>query len=371
MEAGGASEWMKSPFVNELQVNSDVTALFLVQSKDVRQKKSGDPYLSLTLGDRSGEIDAKMWDNVEEVLDGFERDDFVRVRGRVQIFQNKPQMTIHRLQKVDDAEVDLGDFFPVSQRGLDEMWAELMALIEGIGNPHLKALLSAMMADPEIGRRFRIAPAAKSIHHAWLGGLIEHVLSLAQLARMTAGHYRDVDLDLLLTGVVLHDIGKIHELTYERSVSYSSEGQLLGHIIIALRLIDEKLRGLPEFPPRLRTLVEHMIVSHHGELAYGSPKTPMFLEALLLHHLDNLDSKMEAMRQHERKDKSVLGVWTGFLPSMERPVLKKEKYLSGGEDVPLPAPPATGPAPAAGEAAAPQKKEVLSPFAQKLNRALV
>lgn len=262
MEAGGASEWMKSPFVNELQVNSDVTALFLVQSKDVRQKKSGDPYLSLTLGDRSGEIDAKMWDNVEEVLDGFERDDFVRVRGRVQIFQNKPQMTIHRLQKVDDAEVDLGDFFPVSQRGLDEMWAELMALIEGIGNPHLKALLSAMMGDAEIGRRFRIAPAAKSIHHAWLGGLIEHVLSLAQLARMTAGHYRDVDLDLLLTGVVLHDIGKIHELTYERSVSYSSEGQLLGHIIIALRLIDEKLRGLPEFPPRLRTLVEHMIVSH-------------------------------------------------------------------------------------------------------------
>lgn len=362
---------MKSPFVNELQVNSDITAVFLVQSKDVRQKKSGEPYLSLTLGDRSGDIDAKMWDNVEEVLDGFERDDFVRVRGRVQIFQNKPQLTVHRLQKLDDREVDLGDFFPVSQRGLDEMWAELMGLIGGMGNPHLKALLSALMADEEIARRYRIAPAAKSIHHAWLGGLIEHVLSLAHLARVTAAHYQGVDLDLLLTGVVLHDIGKIYELTYERSISYSSEGQLLGHIIIALRLIDEKLRGLPEFPARLRTLVEHMIVSHHGELEYGSPKTPMFLEALLLHHLDNLDSKMEAMRQHERKDKSVLGVWTAFLPSMERPVLKKDKYLGGTEDVPAPAPPATGPAPAPADAGNGKKADALSPFAQKLNKALV
>ncbi len=355
---------MKSPFVNELQPNSDITAVFLVQSKDVRQKKSGEPFLSLTLGDRSGDIDAKMWDNVEEVLDGFERDDFVRVRGRVQIFQNKPQLTVHRLQRLEDREVDLGDFFPVSLRGLDEMWQELEALIAGIANPHLKALLTAFFADSEIARRYRIAPAAKSIHHAWLGGLLEHVLSLAALGKVMATHYRDVDLDLLLTGVILHDIGKIHELNYERSFSYSSEGQLLGHIVIALRMLDEKLRQVPDFPARLRTLVEHMVISHHGELAFGSPKTPLFLEALLLHHLDNLDSKMESMRQHERRDKSVSGVWTAMLPSMERPVLKKAKYLEGGEDVPPATPPARPPLP--------EKKPASdSPFADKLKQALV
>jgi 3'-5' exoribonuclease len=359
---------MKTPFVNELQPNSDITAVFLVQTKDVRQKKSGEPYLSLMLGDRSGEIDAKMWDNVEEVLDGFDRDDFVKVRGRVQLFQNKPQLTIHRLQRVEDGEVDLGDFFPVSARGLDEMWAELQALIGGIGNVHLRGLLEAIFADPEIARRYRIAPAAKTIHHAWLGGLLEHVLSLAALARMTAGHYRGVDLDLLLTGVVLHDIGKIYELNYERSFSYSTEGQLLGHIVIALRMVDEKMRQVPEFPPRLRTLVEHMIVSHHGQLEFGSPKTPLFLEALLLHHLDNLDSKMEAMRQHELRDRSVAGVWTGMLVSMERPVLKKERYLQGGEEVTAgtPArPPAAEKKPEAPAVAS------NSPFAQKLKQALV
>ncbi len=352
---------MKSPFVNELQPNSDITALLLVQAKDVRQKKSGEPYLSLTLVDRSGDIDAKMWDNVEEILDGFDRDDFIRIRGRVQVFQNKPQLTIHRLQKVEDREVDLGDFFPVSARNLDEMWAELQGLVGGIANEHLRGLLDALLGDPEIARKYRIAPAAKSIHHAWLGGLLEHVLSLAQLARMTAAHYPGVDLDLLLTGVVLHDIGKIHELSYERSFSYSSEGQLLGHIIIGLRMIDEKLLGMPNFPVRLRTLVEHMVVSHHGELAYGSPKLPMFLEALLLHHLDNLDSKMESMRQHVRKDKSVDGMWTGYLSSMERTVLKKDKFLEAGVEV-VPAPDQAAPSV--------KKQETGSPFADKLKQAI-
>ena len=355
---------MKSPFVNEFEANSDITAVLLVLAKDVRQKKSGEPYLSLTLGDRSGDIDAKMWDNVEDILDGFDRDDFVRIRGRVQIFQNRPQLTVHRLQKLEDREVDLGDFFPVSGRGLDEMWAELMVLVEGISNPHLKGLLSAIFADAEIARMYRIAPAAKTIHHAWLGGLLEHVLSLAHLARLTAAHYREVDLDLLLTGVVLHDIGKIYELNYERGFSYSTEGQLLGHIIIALRMIDAKLSGLPDFPPRLRTLIEHMVVSHHGELAYGSPKTPMFLEALLLHHLDNLDSKMESMRQHVRKDKTVAGVFTGFLPSMERTVLKKDKFLLDEADLPAqPVEKVETPAQA-------RPKDNGSPFADKLKKAL-
>jgi 3'-5' exoribonuclease len=361
---------MKSPYIAELQVNSDSTGIYLVQAKDVRQKKTGEPFLSLTLSDRSGEVDAKMWDNVEDVMESFEKDDFIKVRGRLQLFQNKPQLTVHRLVRVDDAEVDLADFFPASVRNIDEMWAELQAIVCGMSNPHLKAFFTALLADPEIARRYRIAPAAKSIHHAWIGGLLEHVLSLAQLSRLAASHYPDLDLDLLLSGVILHDIGKIYELTYERSFGYSTEGQLLGHIIIALRMVDEKMRQVPDFPPKLRTLLEHMIVSHHGELEYGSPKQPMFLEAMVLHHLDNLDSKVELLRQTVKKDRSVTGEWTGYIPAIERPVLKKDVYMREAVEEEIPAPALSAPALAAPrEPAAPAGGQP-SLFGDKLKQAL-
>ena len=337
---------MKSPYVSELQPNQVVTATFLVQYKDIRQKKTGEPYLSLILGDRTGEIDAKMWDNVSEVMETFDRDDFLKIRGLLQVYQNRLQLTIHKLQKQTDTDIDFTDYFPASLRHPDEMFAELMGVIAAIQNPHLRALLTAMMEDPEISRRYKIAPAAKSIHHAYIGGLIEHVLSLCSLAKMTAAHYPHVDVDLLMTGVVLHDIGKIHELTYDRSFGYSTEGQLLGHIIIALRMVDEKVRLVPGFPPKLRTLVDHLIVSHHGEMDFGSPKVPMFPEALLLHHLDNLDSKMEAMRAFLHKDRHVDGCWTGYNSSLERSVLKKQKFLEEEPEPPAAAPPVPEPAPA-------------------------
>ncbi|HET8549696.1 MAG TPA: HD domain-containing protein, partial [Bryobacteraceae bacterium] len=225
------------------------------------------------------------------------------------------------------------DYFPASKRNPDEMLRELLGIVRGIGNPHLRRLVLALIEDAEIAARYKLAPAAKNIHHAYLGGLIEHVLSLCGLARLTAAHYPNIDLDLLLTGVVLHDIGKVEELTWHRSFGYTSNGQLLGHIVIALRMIDEKLRLMPDFPARLRTLVEHMIVSHHGELEFGSPKVPLFPEALLLHHLDNLDSKMECMRAFIEKDRHVEGCWTGYSSSLERTVLKKSLYL---DDTPVP-----------------------------------
>lgn len=353
---------MKSPYLSEIQPNQVVTATFLVQLKDVRQKKTGEPYLSLILADRTGELDAKMWDNVSEVLDTFERDDFVKVRGLVQIFHNRPQLTIHRVQRIGDNEVDFADYFPASAREPAEMFAELRQILGAIRNPHLKALVDALLDDEEIARRFRLAPAAKSIHHACLGGLLEHVLSLSNLALLVAPRYPIVDLDLVLTGVVVHDIGKITELTYDRSFAYSSEGQLLGHIVIGLGMVADKLRGLPDFPPRLRTLVEHMIVSHHGELEFGSPKAPQFPEAMLLHHLDNLDSKMENMRAWLAKDRHVEGCWTGYSPLLERAVLKKVKYL----DESAPARPADSAAP---EPKPPQNVPATSGFAAKLQEA--
>jgi 3'-5' exoribonuclease len=320
---------MKSPYLAEIEPNKVVTTGFLVHTKEIRQKKTGEPYLSLSLGDRTGEVEDKMWDNVAEVMDTFERDDFVMVKGLLQIYHNRPQFTIHKMRRLEESEVDFSDFFPASRRNLDEMWSELRGIVAGLENSHLAALLNAFLDDEEIARRYRIAPAAKQIHHAYLGGLIEHVLSLCTLARMTARHYPSIDCDLLLTGVILHDIGKVYELSYDRGFGYSNDGQLLGHIMIALRMLGEKVRQLPDFPESLRSLVEHMIISHHGHLEFGSPKLPLFPEALLLHFLDDMDSKMECMRAMIENDRQVDGCFTTYNPALERPVLKKARFMAG------------------------------------------
>ena len=319
---------MKSTFVRDLEPNTTIQDVFLVSSKDVRYKKSGDPYLSLILSDKTGELDAKMWDNAADAATTFDRDDFVRVKGLVQVFQDKPQLNVHKLQPVADAAVDIADFLPASTRDRDEMFQELMAWIEGMQNPHLKGLLTALFADAEVAQKYRTAPAAKGVHHAWIGGLIEHVLSMCKLARFTAGHYPDIDFDLLVSGVILHDIGKIYELSYERSFRYSDAGQLLGHIHIGTRMVQEKLAGMPDFPPKLRDLLLHMILSHHGLLEYGSPKVPVFAEAMLLHQIDVMDSKMETMRGTVERDRHIEGTWTGYSRPLERTVLKKDLYLA-------------------------------------------
>ncbi|HLI86095.1 MAG TPA: HD domain-containing protein [Bryobacteraceae bacterium] len=325
---------MKSPYVKEVEPNRVITTSFLVHSKEIRQKKSGEMYLSLLLADKTGEIDAKMWDNVAEVMDTFDRDDFVKVKGLVQIFHNRPQLTIHKMRRMEEHEVDFGDYFPCSLRDPMEMWAELRAAVAGMRNRHLRGLLEALLDDPEIAGRYRRAPAAKQIHHAYLGGLLEHVLSLAKLARLTAEHYPFIDHDLLLTGVVVHDIGKIYELNYERGFSYSTDGQLLGHMAIALRMIGDKLRGLPDFPVALRSLVEHLILSHHGQLEFGSPKVPLFPEALLLHYIDDMDSKLECMRALIEGDRQVDGCFTTYNSALARPALKMEKYWNAGAGEP-------------------------------------
>ena len=347
---------MKSPTVADLKAGKANGGLFLVQSKDVREGKTGKKYMSLTLMDSSGEIDARMWDNVETASVAFDRDDFIRVEGETQEYQGKQQLIVHRLKKASDEEVDLQDFLPASKRDLDEMFAELQAIVAGSGNPHFKALLEAIFADARIAESFRVAPAAKSIHHAWLGGLCEHVLSMCELARRVSQHYiaagYPVDLDLLLCGVILHDIGKIDELSYGRSFSYSTPGQLLGHIVIGVQMVEEKSRALPDFPPKLRMLVEHMILSHHGQLEFGSPKLPVFIESLLLAQLDNLDSKMAAMLASIDRDRDAEAEWTAYNPALERQILDKTTFLKE-----RPATPPAAPAPATPNGAPPRVRQ--------------
>jgi 3'-5' exoribonuclease len=339
---------MKQAYVNQLEPSQTITSSFLVQSKEIREKKTGEPYLSLLLADKTGRIDAKMWDNVAEVMDQFDRDDFVKVKGLVQIHQTRPQLTVHKIRRMEDGEIELVDYFPCSARDPDEMWRELLGIVAGVANPHIRMLLESFLGDPEIAVRYRRAPAAKSIHHAYLGGLLEHVLSLCNLSRSVASHYPGVDVDLLIAGCVLHDVGKIYELTYDRGFAYSDEGQLLGHIPMAFRMIGDRVRELPGFPERLRTLIEHIVLSHHGHLEFGSPKVPQFAEAMLFHYLDDLDSKMECIRSMVEHDRQSTGMFTSYSTSLERSVLKKDRFLDGPAQVePEPAKAAAAPPPPA------------------------
>jgi len=322
---------MKEFFISECsqQENKVITSSFVVVSKQVKPKKNGEPYLALTLGDRTGQIEAKMWDNVEEFLDAFEQDDFLKIKGLINKYKNRFQLTIHKLRRMEEGEIDFADYLPKTTKDIGELWHELADFVATLKNPHLKALVESFMADPEIAERYRNAPAAKTLHHAYIGGLLDHVVSLFRSCDLICRNYPQVNRDLLLTGAFLHDIGKIQELTYNRSFSYTTRGQLLGHMIIELELLQAKLAKLPDFPAELKTLLEHLIISHHGQYDFGSPKLPMFPEALMLHYLDDLDSKMEAMRAHFAREAELEGPWTSYNASLGRPLLNSAKFLLG------------------------------------------
>lgn len=310
------------------QENKVITSTFVVVAKQIKPKKTGEPYLALTLGDRSGQLEAKMWDNVEEVLEAFEQEDFLKVKGLINKYKQRFQLTIHKLRKLGDSEIEFDDYLPKTTKDIGELWQTLTNYVAGFQNPHLRTLVQAFMADPEIAKAYRSAPAAKTLHHAYIGGLLDHVVSLFRSCDLISKNYPQVNRDLLLTGAFLHDIGKIHELTYNRSFSYTTKGQLLGHMIIELEMLRAKLALQPGFPEELKTMLEHLIISHHGEYEFGSPKLPMFPEALMLHYLDDLDSKMEAMRAQIERDSMLDGPWTTYNPSLGRPLLSTEKFLS-------------------------------------------
>lgn len=320
---------MKDFFISACaqQENKVITSSFVVVSKQVKPKKTGEPYLALTLGDRSGQLEAKMWDNVEEFLDAFEQDDFIKVKGLVNKYKNRFQLTIHKLRRLQDSEIEFSDYLPKTTKDIGELWRTLADFVSTFQNPHLKSLVELFMSDPEIAERYRNAPAAKALHHAYIGGLLDHVVSLFHSCDLMCRNYPQVNRDLLMTGAFLHDIGKIHELTYNRSFSYSTQGQLLGHMIIELDMLRAKVDMLPGFPGDLKMLLEHLIISHHGQYEFGSPKLPMFPEALMLHYLDDLDSKMESMRAHFERESAMEGPWTTYNPSLGRPLLNSAKLL--------------------------------------------
>ena len=309
-------------FISEFAPNQTVSTTFLVKSKELRSKKTGGQFALITLSDRTGDIVGQWWDNFEESIESFDRDDIVFVRGMVNVYRNHLQLAIHRVRPCEAREIDLSHYFPTTRHSVEEMFAELLAVVRGFSNAHLRALLENIFADEATVRKFKRAPAAKTMHHPYLGGLLEHTLSLVRLCRTVAAHYEGIDVELLQTGAVLHDFGKIDELCYERGFGYTAEGQMIGHLSMEVIMVSEQIGRIPGFPAELRRHLLHMLLAHHGKLEYGSPKLPMTPEALLLAYLDDLDSKVEAM-QRLIAEPHPQGDWTRISPMFERPIYRR------------------------------------------------
>ena len=321
---------MKPVYVSDLLPDQSITTFFVVHEKEIRAAREGKKYLRIELGDRTGTIEARMWSGFEDSAPTISRDDFVKVQGRVEMYRNRAQLILEKLRRAEDSEVDFADFFAHTTANVDELWTRLRAHVAQVTNPSLRALLDSVLDDTEIAARYKRAPAAKTMHHAYLGGLLEHVVSLCDLACKVADHYPEANRDFLITGAVLHDVAKIYEMSYDRGIGYTTEGQLLGHIVMAVEMVGRKTDAIPGFPVELANLVKHLILSHHGKYEFGSPKLPMFREAVMLHYLDDLDSKMAAVRSVLASDAGEQE-WTDRSGALERRILRVERYMNAAQ----------------------------------------
>lgn len=313
---------MKKVFVKDIKEKDRIEEVFLVTKKEMGISKGGKPYLNIKLMDRTGEVEGRVWDNVDTITKNFEGGDFALVKGYAISYQGGIQLNISGVERAPEEGVSIGDFLPSSSRDPEEMVVELEGIIDGMTNPHLKRLLRAFASDKEIRRLFKLAPAAKNVHHSYLGGLLEHTLTLCRVVLDVAKHYPGIDKDLLLSGAILHDIGKVYELSYERAFAYTDEGRLIGHITIGVEMVDKKLACMPEFPENLAMLLKHIILSHHGYLEFGSPKRPKTLEAMMLYYLDDMDSKIQSIQALIEKEKGIGSTWTSYHKLYDRYIYK-------------------------------------------------
>lgn len=303
---------MKKKSVAEIKDRDQVESIFLVKDKVMAMAKNGKPYLNLKLMDKTGEVDAKVWDNADEIAEMFDKNDFLAVRAKASVYLGKMQLILSEMKRVPEESVDLADFLPETDRDINVMVGELYALVGSLTDPDLKRLLNAFFQDTELLAQYRVAPAAKGMHHVYLGGLLEHSLAVAKLVDAMVPLYEGLNRDLLVTGALLHDIGKVREMTYLRAFDYSDEGKLIGHITIGVEMVQERISQLPGFPFELGMLLKHMLLSHHGQYEYGSPKRPKTMEATILNYLDDLDSKINGIRTHIRKEPDNPSRWTSY-----------------------------------------------------------
>ncbi len=312
------SSTRKTVFVADRRGGRQVHDLFLVSRKTLAETKAGKPYLALTLMDRSGEIEARLWDNAGRFDEQAAVGNIIAVQGTAKSFRDQLQLTINSLRRIDEGSVPPTDFMPASKYDVSEMRAELLQLVDGIIDAGLKALLKVVFQGPFL-EQFVMAPAAKRMHHAYLGGLIEHTLSVTGLAAKISDHYPELDRDLLLTGALLHDIGKTREFSYKTvPFDYTSPGRLIGHLVIGCEMVRQAAAAIPNLAPERLDRLIHLVLSHHGRHEFGSPCLPMTMEAVLLHHLDDMDAKMNYIGRLSEQVEEDEYQWSDYQPPMER-----------------------------------------------------
>lgn len=318
---------MSRRFVQQLSDGESVDNVFLVSDKQLRANRNGNPYVQADLRDRSGVINARLWNAGETVFRSFEVGDFVRARGKVQAFQGTLQIILTHIDRIEPDAADLTDFLPHSAHDIGSLLQKLKDALRKVENPHLRALIECFLMDDKFVRDFCHVPAGVRNHHAFVGGLLEHVVTLLEGAGKLLTVYPEVDRDLVLVGVFLHDCGKVREMSCSRTFAYTDEGQLIGHIAIGIEMVNEKaaqaiqLTGEP-FPRELMLRIKHMILSHHGQLDFGSPVVPMTPEAIFLASLDHLDAKVHAFSRDIRDDRNATNSWTAFNQSLQRRLFK-------------------------------------------------
>lgn len=347
---------MKKIFIEQIRERDWVDSPFLVRDKIMAMAKNGKPYMTLKLMDRTGEVEGRVWDRVDEFADRFSKDDFIRVQGKSSVYMGKMQLIVQDLSRLDEQAVDLSDYLPVSGRSAEELLTELRSVIDGMTDRHLKGLMESFWQDEPFRRSYSIAPAAKAMHHVYLGGLLEHSLAVAALAEDISRRYPGIHRDLLITGALLHDIGKVAELCYQRSFDYTDEGKLLGHIVMGVEMVTEKIQTLPDFPQGLGVQLKHLLLSHHGQYEYGSPKRPKTMEAVILSFLDDLDSKINGVRTHIEKEPDSESPWTAYHRLYDR-YFFKNSGLEAKEKEPAPPPSQAPAAPPAPQKPAPKEKK--------------
>jgi 3'-5' exoribonuclease len=314
-------------YVQSLADGDNIEEVYLVTDKQLRANRNGNLFIQLELRDRTGSISARLWNAGEQLFRAFEAGDFLQVKGKVQLFQGALQMILNNLGKVGSEDVELSDFLPHTEQDVSKLYERLRTLLRKFNNPHLRALAECFLMDEEFTEAFCTAPAGVRNHHAYVGGLLEHVVTMLEVADRIAPLYPELNRDVFLMGVFLHDIGKVRELSFSRSFAYTDEGQLLGHLVIGVEMLATKaaraaeLTGEP-FPAELLLRLKHLILSHHGTYEFGSPRLPMTPEAIALHYLDNFDAKLNSFTREIREDANSASAWTPYNPKLDRRLFK-------------------------------------------------
>ena len=315
---GGYKLKEKEIYLKDIKQGDKVASTFLAAEKNMAFSLKGAPYLNVRLKDKTGELDGKVWDNAVEFDRQFKKGDIIYIEGRAASYKNAIQISIVNIKKYAGDDIEPADYLPMAKGDVAAMFNEMLTYIEKIQTIPLQAMLQAFFHDPKTAELFQRAPAAKGFHHIYLGGLLEHTLSVVRLLDKVADHYPNLDRDLLLAGGMLHDIGKIYEFNYESLIEYSDEGRLIGHIVMGVEMMNKKIEAIPDFPAPLALKMRHIILSHHGEFEFGSPKRPKTLEALVVHFIDDLDAKLNGFQSFINDSNNPDSDWTVYNRFFER-----------------------------------------------------